>query len=486
MILCLSAIESIANMQYLNIKHSEMALNAYSGASSSLIPNWIADFNTLNKDHIVFNFGIFEESEMSALFLDNYGDSLTEIMAYTAIFLIAAMFAVCKSKETLATSYIGRAYSIAVGLFLSNAFGQIQSQVLFGMIQLLKTSLLVDPYSICSYVVAWITLSSAFGVQIFCFVKLSEIFSFKEKSNMKQFASNTKEKEDSARRAKWMELKYEMLFDSFEDDSKNQFFFSSWLGAYDTAYALIILCFQSVPSIQCLLIVVLLVCLIMFAVIVRPMKEKIASFIFFFNFGSTLVLAIVNMFLAISDAVNTQLSETAHDALGKTVFAVTMTNTGVNLLIGFGGMAVALFSAIKKWGKKGKKPNERSTGHQKRKIRKERNFDESNEFQEQIPALDHSPLSSGQIKIAETARQSQIRQPQAVRSLTMNHIKIDPSKVTYREMGIPRQPEKSVPRQSERASLRQPEENVLYIKHCCSGRGHLGRNEPDFSKACKA
>ena len=47
LMVCLVATESFANMQYLNINHTDIASTLYAGMSSSYFPNWISAFNTL-------------------------------------------------------------------------------------------------------------------------------------------------------------------------------------------------------------------------------------------------------------------------------------------------------------------------------------------------------------------------------------------------------------------------------------------------------
>jgi hypothetical protein len=55
MMMCLVTTEALAKMQYLNINHSHIASTIYAGMSSSPMPNWIASFNTLQQDILIFN-----------------------------------------------------------------------------------------------------------------------------------------------------------------------------------------------------------------------------------------------------------------------------------------------------------------------------------------------------------------------------------------------------------------------------------------------
>ena len=158
--LCLSAIESIANMQYLNINHSQIALGAYSGLSGSKGTNWIARYNKHDRDMLTFEYGIFARNGFSSLYLDNAGHSLAETMAYFAAYLLIAVITLRRTKEKLMSGWIGKIYVAVFGLFASTLAGRFQSQILFAVIQLLKPDLLVDAYSIISYIMAYLMLSA--------------------------------------------------------------------------------------------------------------------------------------------------------------------------------------------------------------------------------------------------------------------------------------------------------------------------------------
>ena len=350
LVLCLSAIESISNMRYLNINHSSFALGAYSGLSSALIPNWIATFNKLDNDQLVFHYGAFEKEGMSALYLDNYGDSLTEKMVYCALFLIMLAASTVKKINPTLNSRIGRYHAIAFGLFLSSVFGQIQSQLLFAVLQLLRTDLLISKYSQFSYFMAYFTTFAVIGLQILCFFKLKSIFTFKRRQirlRRVNFGRSAQTNLTPSHEAQRNEQKFKMIFDSFKEDSKNRFFFSFWMTAFNTVYILLIILLQNVPVIQCLSIVVLTLAFTMFSAILQPMKTKSTAFLYFFNFGCILFIAILNLALAIRDVLNSYTSD--NDDFGKAIYYSIMVNTGVNLIVGLGGTVLQIYSFLMRW-----------------------------------------------------------------------------------------------------------------------------------------
>mgnify|MGYP000877969813 CR=1 FL=1 len=334
LLLSLSAIESIANMQYLNINHSVIALGAYSGLSSSIIPNWITKFNHLNEENLVFNYGIFEKNHFSALYLDNNGDFLTEIFIYGGICLLTGVISPCMIKENLARTRIGKVYAITTGLLLSNVFGHIQTLTLFSLIQILKVSLVVDAYSGVGYFLAYLTLTSVVALYILCFFKLKAIFEKKapELEPLKKEADE------------WNETKYEMLYEDFKESSRSSFFFSYWIAAFNIVYILLIFTLQSVPVIQCLSIIVVALSFTIISAIVNPMKKKSASFIHFFNYACILFVGFVNLAIAIKEAVTGDHS--SNKLAGWVIFYAVMANTGMNILIGLGGLLIQLFQVI--------------------------------------------------------------------------------------------------------------------------------------------
>ena len=126
MMMCLVATESLANMQYLNINHSNLASTFYTGMSSSFVPNWFILFNTIQKDALVFNWRIFQQNQISSLYFDNNGDLLTEIMLYVAILLLALFFTLFSKSGLLINSFTGKAYIAAFSFLVSNVLGNMQ------------------------------------------------------------------------------------------------------------------------------------------------------------------------------------------------------------------------------------------------------------------------------------------------------------------------------------------------------------------------
>ena len=346
LLLSLSAIESIANMQYFNVNHSAIALGAYSGLSSSIIPNWIAKLNHLSEENAVFNYGVFEKNHFSALYLDNNGDFLVEIFIYGGLHLLMGVIS-CTIKKNLARTRVGKVYAITTGLFLSNVFGHIQTLILFSLIQILKVSLVVDAYSGVSYLLAYFTLTSVAALHILCFFKLKAIFEKKSKSKYTirrrryrfRWRESIKGEDDE-----WNETKYEMIFGDFKETSRSSFFFSYWIAAFNIVYILLIFTLQSVPVIQCLSVIVLTISFTIISAIVNPMKKKSANFIYFFNYACILFVGFVNLAIAIKEAVTGDHS--SNKLAGWVIFFAVMANTGMNILIGFGGLLIQLFQVI--------------------------------------------------------------------------------------------------------------------------------------------
>ena len=359
--LCLSAIESVANMQYLNIKHSKIALDAYSGLSSSIIPNWFTLFNNLNSEELIFEYGIFEQNQLSSLFLDNYGDSLTGFMVYLAIYLFCAAISLAKTKEKLLNCRIGRIYVAVFGLFVSTISGGIQSQILFSAIQFLEMDLLIDVYSRISYITAYLFLCVTVGLQALCFFEVMKIFNKKMKvikaerlRKRRIRRERSSEPRDNLRTGTdqpsvddiWKEKKYEIVFNSFKETNKHSFFFTYWMMLYDIIYIVLILALQNIPVFQCLSLVILIIILILFSATIKPFKEKSVAFLFFFNFASVLILAIINMALAIQANINGNHNP-PNDQVGWAIFAIIMINSCINMIVGFGGVIYKLLPHCK-------------------------------------------------------------------------------------------------------------------------------------------
>ena len=367
--LCLSAIDSIANMQYLNINHSQIALGAYSGLSNSVFPNWIATFNHLDNEMLILEYGVFEKNQMSSLYLDNYGDSITGIMVYSVLSSIFGVMSITKTKEELMNGRIGKIYNVVFGLFVSTISGNIQSQILYSTIQLLRLNLFVDLYSRMSYLVAYLLLSVVVGLQILCFLKVMTIFKKKievikakrlkdrrmrnnrRTLSMNNFVAVTMPPSVDDR---WDETKYAMFFDSFKETSKHSFVFTYWMTVYSAIYILLILSLQSLPVLQCLSITILVIICILFSATIKPFKERSVAFLFFFNFATILVLAFVNLTLAIKGAVNGPTP--ANDQVGWAIFYMILVNSSTNMIVGFGGVIYKLVSLCTSWIKRKRRP----------------------------------------------------------------------------------------------------------------------------------
>ena len=144
MMMCLVATESLANMQYLNINHSNVAATIYSAMSSSYIPNWIASFNDIDRELLIFPWGIFETNQISFLFLDNFGDGLTEIMVHLGLYLFMAGITCSIQIGRLGESLAGRPYATVFSFFAANFFEKVQSLLLFSVMQILVDLQKVD------------------------------------------------------------------------------------------------------------------------------------------------------------------------------------------------------------------------------------------------------------------------------------------------------------------------------------------------------
>jgi hypothetical protein len=344
MMLCLVATESLGNMQFLNLNHSNIASTIYAGLSSSFVPNWIANFNNLEKDTIIFNLGIFKQNQISSLYLDNYGDSLTEIMIYVGIYLLGLFFVLFSKTENLINSAVGKAYLTAFSFLVSNILGILQGQILFSILQIIRIDLfLLDKYSILSLITGCLTLSMSVGLIIFCFFRLKSIFT--DKKRLGGAAAEIQ--------YNWLEQKYEFIFGDFKDRSPHQFFFAYWMIAFDAAYILLIFSLQKVPVLQCLSIFVLVLAFVICSAIIRPFKKKTSAFLYFLNFSCVLVVAFLNLILAIIDDLNPDFS--GRETQGKAVTVVIILNIGTNVLFSVGGMLLEIY---KKFSKKCKKVSE--------------------------------------------------------------------------------------------------------------------------------
>ena len=354
--LYLAATESMANMQYLNINHSQLALNAYLGLSSSLIPNWISNYNTIEQDQLVFDYGVFAKNKISPLYLDNYGDTLTQTLIYAGLWLLLLPIILTKERKKLLSSRLGKAYAIALGLFLSTVFGQTQTQILYSILQILNFGLLIDTYSRMSYAMACLTMYAVMWMQLICFCKLRAIFSFHQRQMKKRIIrspNDTRNQKEIATNInlRWTQKSYKMMFESFKSGKKNQFFFTYWSILFNIIYILLIICLQAVPILQCLSIVVLMTSFIIFTAILKPIKKKPAAAVFFFNSATVLLMALLNLSQAIRDYLSAQPRN--NDDIGWAIFMTTTVNSGINLLCALCGLLHVIYSFFcNKWKKR--------------------------------------------------------------------------------------------------------------------------------------
>ena len=309
---------------------------------------------------LTLEYGIFEQNGFSSLYLDNYGDSITGIMIYFALFLLFGIASLYKTKEELVTCRTGKIYAGIFGLFVSTISGGIQSQTLYFAIQFLKVDLFVDLYSRISYFTAYLLFSVAIGVQLICFFKVITIFNKKievieterlRKSRIRKsrFAIPVNNFLEIAIPLStddvWNEKKYSMFFNSFKESSKHSFLFTYWITLYNIIYILLILSLQNLPVLQCLSILVLVIICILVSATIKPFKERSVAFLFFFNFACVLVLAIINLTLAILATVDGDTS--ANDRVGWIIFSIILINSGMNIIVGFGGVLYKLFLLCK-------------------------------------------------------------------------------------------------------------------------------------------
>ena len=271
MMMCLIATESLVHMQYLNINHSNIALTIYSAMSSSYIPNWIASFNTIERELLIFPWGIFKTNQISFLFLDNSGDSLTETMIHLGLYLVAITLTLSIQTEKLINSFAGATYATIFGFFGSSIVGKLQSQLLYSILQILRMDLFLDTYSRMSLLTGYFTLSFSIGLLVFCFFKVLTIIHNKDnlRKNRSHVSLSQESRSNLIIQAKWLEKKYEFQFDDFKSSQKNQFFFAYWLSVFNAIYILLIVALQSVPVLQCFSIVILILVFILFPALIN-------------------------------------------------------------------------------------------------------------------------------------------------------------------------------------------------------------------------
>lgn len=356
LLLCLSGLDTFGNMQFLNVNHSVIASGAYAGLTGSLIPNWIINYNTI-EDDIVFRYGIFEEAQISILYFDNFGDTLTTLLFYFTIGMAAFAVSALVKPEKLLHSVLGKICAAAIGLFISNFLGELQTLLIFAWIQIVKVDKFFDAYSRASYAIAIITTVLVFVLQVFSFFKLRTIYKkreeFERMPSQKESDDSKKSPSEEEIKYEWTKKQYEMLYDGFKEDKKHAFFFSCWMSGFNLAVSVIILSLQNAPIAQCALMAILVISFTIFTAIVRPMEDKSASFLFFSTFVLLIVVSIINVVLAISDS--------NAENLGWAIFYIIMVNTGLTTLLGVGGLAYGTLSFLKKKYKQRRKRNSLKT-----------------------------------------------------------------------------------------------------------------------------
>ena len=360
MMMCLVATESLANMQYLNINHSNIAASIYEAMSSSYIPNWIALFNDLDRELLIFPWGIFETNQISSLFFDNFGDGLTEIMVYLGLYLLMAGVAYSIKVGRLSESLAGRLYATVFSFFAASFFGKLQSLLLYSIIQILRMNLLFDNYSRMSLLFGYFTPSFAIGLLVFCFFKLLAIFKTKNKParNIESVFSggsttiltrSTKIADEkgssSSGHIQWLEKKYEFLFDDYKDSQKIHFFFAYYLTAFNAIYILLIFSLQTVPVLQCFSITLLALIFIIFPATIKPFQKKVPAFLHFFNFSCIFLAAFLNLVLAIAQNLNHSFSGVEQQ--GKAVISIISVNTIINTIVSLGVMILEIYQKCK-------------------------------------------------------------------------------------------------------------------------------------------
>lgn len=343
-LMCLVAAEALTNMQFLNVNNSKIALTIYSGMASSYIPNWISAFNTLGRDMIIFNWGIFKQNQISSLYFDNFGDALIELLAYVGVYILAVLLKLSSKMEKLIISWTGTIYVAAFSFLVSNVLGKIQSQILFSILQIIRMDLFIDTYSRMSLMIAYFTMSISVGLIIYCFHKLEIIFKNKGNKEKKELWGKT----NYGIQRRWIEKKYEFMFRDFKSDTANRFFFGFWVLAFGVVYILLIVCFQSVPVLQCLSVVVLVLSLLIFSAIIKPFKYRMPAFLHFFNFSCVLVVGLLNLALAIIETFNIDIS--GIEIHGWIVVSVLLLSISTNTLFSVGGILYEIYRILRKNG----------------------------------------------------------------------------------------------------------------------------------------
>lgn len=279
-------------------------------------------------------------------------------MIYVAISLVALFFNIISKKGRLAKSFVGKVYFTAFSFLVSNILGNMQTQILFSILQMIRTDLIMDTYSILSFVTGYLTTSMVIGLVVLSFIRLENIFQQQKKrleTRGPEEVSKIIKSDTQENPHKWLKKKYEFMFGDFKRRNAHQFFFTFWIIAFDAVYILLILFLQSFPILQCLSIVILILVFIMLSAAISPFKKKSTAFVHFFNFSCVFIVGILNLTLAIFDLLNIDYYG-VNEIQGKAVVAVIIINNGTNMLFSIGGMLFNVYKKVKMINKRELKP----------------------------------------------------------------------------------------------------------------------------------
>ena len=336
LMLLLTVIDAIANMQYLNMNHSQTALNLYDILSTELLPNWITQ---LYDGEAVVDWGIFKTKQTSYLYLDNLGDTLEVISIYLLLTLLTFAASYILQSNKMFERFFRRMHVYFLGLLGSNVFGKIQSLILFAILQSFKFAVFNDAYHVISVIVGYLTTSSIIGFTLYTFLKTLTVY----RNNQKKIQKIIQEKPSIERRRNYQrkamrkpenmdeDEKYGFIFEDYNMKSKNTFLFNYWTMTYNSIYILLILSLQSNAIAQCSSIVGLTIIFIIFSAVLRPFKEPSSTFLHYFNLTCILAVAITNLFLAIALEVNPDFEGAENQ--GMAIFIFVIINFGINTIV---------------------------------------------------------------------------------------------------------------------------------------------------------
>jgi len=141
------------------------------------------------------------------------------------------------------------------------------------------------------------------------------------------------------------------------------------------------------------------------------MKEKSEAFLFFFNYSSVLLVAILNLALAVREVSRSQ--PTNNDDIGWAIFIIIAVNSCVNTLFAICEILSRIYSLYRKWKDRRQKANEETKKDQT--IRKSRSSQRASRF------IDSSNSASNFI---EQEEQKKEETPEPQRKLHIEEAKI--------------------------------------------------------------